>query len=44
MMFNVDKCKVMHIGKKNNNFKYNMDVNELATTTSERDLGIISHE
>ncbi|CAM4607019.1 unnamed protein product [Lepidochelys olivacea] len=41
MKFNVDKCKVMHIGKNNPNYKYNMMGANLATTNQEKDLGII---
>ena len=37
----VDKCKVMHIGKNNPNYIYNMMGTNLATTTRERDLGDI---
>ncbi|CAM5122732.1 unnamed protein product [Eretmochelys imbricata] len=41
MKFNVDKCKVMHIGKNNANYTYNMMGTNLATTNQERDLGVI---
>ena len=46
MKFNNEKCKVMHIGKKNQAFEYNMSVNPLernvlAVTEVERDLGIM---
>ncbi|CAM4413494.1 unnamed protein product, partial [Caretta caretta] len=41
MKFNVDKCKVMHIGKNNPNYTYNMTGANLATTNQERDLGVI---
>lgn len=41
MKFNVDKCKVMHIGSKNQNSTYMMNGKELQTTASEKDLGII---
>jgi len=39
MEFNIDKCKVMHIGNSNNNFQYFMDNNELAIVQEEKDLG-----
>ncbi|CAM4652894.1 unnamed protein product [Caretta caretta] len=39
--FNVDKRKVMHIGKNNPNYTYNMMRANLATTNQERDLGVI---
>ncbi|CAM5148917.1 unnamed protein product [Eretmochelys imbricata] len=41
MKFNVDKCKVMHIGKNNPNYTYNMMGPNLATTNQEKDLGVI---
>ena len=46
LFFNVQKCKVMHIGKGNPDFIYEMkDCNEnkyhLKVVTSEKDLGII---
>ena len=40
MEFNIDKCKVMHIGKRNTNFTYEMEGKMLQTTKIERDLGI----
>ncbi|CAM5112909.1 unnamed protein product [Natator depressus] len=42
MKFNVDKFKVMHIGKHNPNYTYKMMGFQLAVTTQERDLGVIS--
>ncbi|CAM5109917.1 unnamed protein product [Eretmochelys imbricata] len=41
MKFNVDKCKVMRIGKHNPNNTYTMMGSKLAVTTQERDLGVI---
>uniref|UniRef100_A0A8C4XYG1 Reverse transcriptase domain-containing protein n=1 Tax=Gopherus evgoodei TaxID=1825980 RepID=A0A8C4XYG1_9SAUR len=41
MKFKVDKCKVMHIGKNNPNYTYNMMGAHLATTSQEKDLGVI---
>uniref|UniRef100_K7EYK2 Reverse transcriptase domain-containing protein n=2 Tax=Pelodiscus sinensis TaxID=13735 RepID=K7EYK2_PELSI len=41
MKYNVDKCKVMHIGKNNPNYTYSMMGANLATTNQERDLGVI---
>ncbi|CAM5171781.1 unnamed protein product [Natator depressus] len=40
MKFNVDKCKVMNIGKYNPNYTYTMMGSKLAVTTQERDLGV----
>jgi len=41
MLFNVDKCKVMHIGKENQNLSYYMDGKRLEDVNQEKDLGII---
>lgn len=40
MLFNRDKCKVMHIGRSNKQAPYSMGAYILTTATSERDLGI----
>ena len=40
MFFNVDKCKILHIGPKNPCFPYYMDGNLLLTTNEEKNLGI----
>ena len=40
MEFNVDKCKIMHLGRKNPRHKYFMNGAELSVTEEERDLGI----
>ena len=44
MSFNVDKCKVMHIGYYNEKAKYMMNGSELKVVTSESDLGYIMDE
>ena len=41
MEFNVDKCKVMHIGRANPKHSYNMGGTELTVTTEEKDLGVL---
>ena len=41
MLFNTDKCKVMHIGNKNCGADYKMGDIPLAVVEEERDLGII---
>jgi hypothetical protein len=38
--FNESKCKVMHIGKNNEKFKYQMNNSILSVTELEKDLGI----
>ena len=44
--FNIDKCKVMHLGRSNNNFDYTMvdctDTNKtISACTEEKDLGVL---
>ena len=41
MLFNIDKCSVMHVGKHNENHRYQLSGKELTVTTEERDLGVI---
>jgi hypothetical protein len=41
MSFNVEKCKVMHIGDKNPHFKYQIRDQELSNVKQEKDLGVI---
>src|SRR6218665_2104361 len=43
MLFNVDKCSVMHMGRCNNKFKYDIGVVTLRASEEERDLGVIMH-
>jgi len=42
MLFNVIKCKVMHIGHRNSGFRYCMDGTELDTVDEERILELSS--
>jgi len=44
MPFNVSKCKVMHLGKKNVNFKYRLLGQTITRTTDEKDLGVYFSE
>jgi hypothetical protein len=41
MRFNIKKCKVMHLGRKNNNYDYEMAGQKLEKTREEKDLGVI---
>ena len=41
MSFNVQKCKVMHVGHANKQYEYSMNATVLETTTEERDLGVV---
>ena len=40
MLFNNDKCKVMHLGNKNPCVKYDLGGRELKSILEEKDLGI----
>ena len=44
MLFNLDKCKVMHFGKKNLNFDYKIGDTILKVTDIEKDLGVHIHQ
>ena len=44
MQFNVDKCKVLHLGKSNPRNKYVMDGKELEGIEVEKDLGVMVHQ
>ena len=41
MKFNVEKCKVLHIGSNNNQFQYSMNGQQLSTVNEEKDLGVL---
>ena len=41
MEFNVDKCKVMHLGLNNPRRSYNMGDTNLQASEVERDLGVL---
>lgn len=43
MQFNIDKCKVMHIGRTNPTHKYYMGGVELTTVEKEKDIGVLMH-
>ena len=40
MPFNVNKCKVLHLGKKNYKFNYLINGIILTNTDEEKDLGV----
>ena len=44
MEFNVDKCKVMHLGRLNPKHTYTMGGRNLAATSAEKDLGVTFDE
>ena len=41
MLFNIDKCKVMHFGCKNTLFSYQLEVKCLEKVSEEKDLGAV---
>ena len=41
MLFNIDKCKILHIGRENLNELYSMEGRPLEAVHEERDLGIM---
>jgi len=41
MSFNVEKCKVLHIGKKNRKARYEINGIRIGVVTEEKDLGVI---
>ena len=41
MIFNVDKCSVMHLGKNNTKNQYEIGSDNLKSSDKERDLGVI---
>ena len=45
MLFNVSKCKIIHMGgSKNNEYDYNMDGRQLESVDSEKDVGVTIHK
>lgn len=44
MAFHPDKCKVMHIGHKNNKHKYYINGKEIQVVNEEKDLGVVISE
>ena len=43
MLFNVDKCKVIHAGARDPCFKYEMGGGELEEVDFEKDVGVLIH-
>uniref|UniRef100_A0A8C3JYY1 Reverse transcriptase domain-containing protein n=1 Tax=Calidris pygmaea TaxID=425635 RepID=A0A8C3JYY1_9CHAR len=41
MRFNREKCRVLHLGKKNFRYQYRLGVDLLEATTEEKDLGVL---
>ena len=43
MKFNIEKCSVMHVGRRNRGFEYKINDKWMRSTEEERDLGVIIH-
>ena len=41
MKFNIEKCKVLHIGSNNNKLLYSMNGQQLSAVNKEKDLGVL---
>ena len=44
MLFNVDKCHVIHAGRSNNNYQYTMGGKVLKEVDYEKDVGVLLHK
>jgi hypothetical protein len=44
MVFNVAKCKVMHMGSRNPGYSYSTNNQILESTAEERDIGVVISE
>jgi len=40
MLFNMEKCKVMHFGRRNAGYNYQLDSKSLDEVSEEKDLGV----
>ena len=43
MQFNVEKCKIMHVGKNNPQYEYEMSGRKLKVVEQEKDIGVTVH-
>ena len=43
MLFNIDKCKLIHFGRNNDSHCYKINNKELSSVDYEKDLGVIIH-
>ncbi len=41
MTYNIDKCKVLHIGSNNNRSNFTMNGTDITKVNEEKDLGVI---
>ena len=43
MKFNVDKCKIIHVGRNNPQYEYFMAGKKLQVVEEEKDIGVLIH-
>ena len=43
MQFNIDKCKIMHVGRNNPQYEYTMGGSKLKVVEEEKDIGVTVH-
>ena len=41
MLFNVDKCTILHMGNKNLEYKYKLGENLIISSVTEKNLGVV---
>ena len=41
MLFNVDKCSVLHLGYNNKKYDYKWGCDDIRSSAAEKDLGIV---
>ena len=41
MLFNVDKCSVLHLGYNNKEYDYKLGCDVITSSTTEKDLGVV---
>ena len=41
MLFNVDKCSVLHLGYNNNEYDYKLECDVIRISATEKDLGVV---
>ena len=44
MLFNVDKCHIIHMGKSNPKFSFNINGVPMVVVEEEKDLGVLVHQ
>ena len=44
MLFNIDKCHILHMGKTNPKFPYQINGTQMKVVEEEKDLGVLIHQ